>query len=217
MTTSPGPATGSGRSPYFKTSGPPYCSMKAAFIAFLRSISRRQPHQHLAEVLALQQAEERRRRILQPVDDILAVFDAAAADPLARLAQEIGLLCGEIRDDEAAQEEALTQDREHVRPRHRCRHVVLRDQPADGNASEIVEQRPDRLLHAAADVLEIDVDPLAAGGLELLGKIRSAMIDAGVEAEFVRDEAAFLGAAGDAHGTASLDLGDLSDHRADGA
>lgn len=35
MTTSPVPATGSGKSPYFKTSGPPYCSMKAAFIVFL--------------------------------------------------------------------------------------------------------------------------------------------------------------------------------------
>jgi hypothetical protein len=34
MTTSPGPAAGSGKSPYFKTSGPPYCSMKAAFMMF---------------------------------------------------------------------------------------------------------------------------------------------------------------------------------------
>jgi len=31
-TTSPAAATGSGKSPYFKTSGPPNCSMKAAFI-----------------------------------------------------------------------------------------------------------------------------------------------------------------------------------------
>ena len=31
-TTSPAAATGSGKSPYFKTSGPPKCSMKAAFI-----------------------------------------------------------------------------------------------------------------------------------------------------------------------------------------
>src|SRR5258708_24280410 len=35
MTTPPGPATGSGKSPYFKTSGPPNCLMKAAFIVFL--------------------------------------------------------------------------------------------------------------------------------------------------------------------------------------
>src|SRR5262245_33332948 len=35
ITTSPGAAVGSGRSPYFKTSGPPCRSMKAAFILFL--------------------------------------------------------------------------------------------------------------------------------------------------------------------------------------
>src|SRR5262249_3249488 len=141
----------------------------------------------------------------------------AAPDPVARLAQEIGLLCGEVRDDESAQEEALAQDREHVRPRHRRRHVVLRNEPADGNASKIVEQRPDGLLHTAADILEINVDPLAAGGRELLGKTGSAMIDTGVEAELASDEAAFVGATGDPDGTASLDLGDLSDHRADSA
>src|SRR6266545_1439062 len=35
ITTSPGWATGSGKSPYFRTSGPPNCSMKAAFIGFV--------------------------------------------------------------------------------------------------------------------------------------------------------------------------------------
>ena len=37
--TSPGAATGSGRSPYFRTSGPPNCSKNAAFIWFLASRS----------------------------------------------------------------------------------------------------------------------------------------------------------------------------------
>src|SRR6266446_10181639 len=40
ITTSPGPAVGSGRSPYFKTSGPPCRSMKAAFICSLTSATR---------------------------------------------------------------------------------------------------------------------------------------------------------------------------------
>ena len=35
MTTSTGLATGFGKSPYSKTSGPPYCSIKAAFVVFL--------------------------------------------------------------------------------------------------------------------------------------------------------------------------------------
>src|SRR5258708_7968872 len=35
MTTSPGPATGSGKSPYWRTSGPPNRSINAAFISHL--------------------------------------------------------------------------------------------------------------------------------------------------------------------------------------
>ena len=139
-----------------------------------RRPSRRHFHQHLAEILALQQAEERSRRLLQPVDDVLAILEAAAAHPFADVAQEIALLGGEIRDDEAAHDEALAQDREHVGPGHRGRRIVLRDEPADRNAREIVEQRPHRLLHGAADILEIDVDAVGTGGLELRGQNRGA-------------------------------------------
>ena len=64
--------------------------------------------------------------------------------------------------------------------------VVLRDQPADRHARERIEQRQHRVEHRAADILEIDVDAFRAGGLELLGEIRRAVIDAGVEAELVR-------------------------------
>src|SRR5258708_3642789 len=59
----------------------------------------RHPHQRLAEILALQHAEEGGGRVLQPVDDVLAVFKAAAAHPFARLAQEVALPGGEIRND----------------------------------------------------------------------------------------------------------------------
>ena len=76
--------------------------------------------------------------------------------------------------------------------------VVLRDEAADRNARKIVEQRQHRLLHGAADILEIDVDAVRTGGFELLRKIGRAMIDAGIEAELVGYEAAFLGTAGDA-------------------
>jgi hypothetical protein len=40
-------------------------------------------HQQLAEVLALEQAKERGRRILQALDHVLAILDAAAAHPFA--------------------------------------------------------------------------------------------------------------------------------------
>ena len=43
------------------------------------------------------------------------------------------------------------------------------------------------------------------------------VIDGGVEAEFLRDVAALLGAAGDADHAATFDPGDLPNDRADGA
>jgi hypothetical protein len=60
-------------------------------------------HQQLAEVLALEQAKERGWRILQALDHVLAILDAAAAHPFAHVAQEIRLSSSEIPDDEAAQ------------------------------------------------------------------------------------------------------------------
>ena len=59
-------------------------------------------HQHLAEVLALQHAEERCGRVLEPVDDILAILDATGAHPFADIAQEIAFSGCEIEDDEPA-------------------------------------------------------------------------------------------------------------------
>src|SRR5215475_11852755 len=60
-------------------------------------------HQQLAEVLALEQAKKRGRCVLQALDHVLAILDAAAAHPFAHIVQEIRLPRGEIPDDEAAQ------------------------------------------------------------------------------------------------------------------
>jgi hypothetical protein len=58
---------------------------------------------------------------------------AARADPLTDVAQEIGFLSGKISHDEPAQEQALAQHREHVGAGHRPGRVVLCDQPTHGN------------------------------------------------------------------------------------
>ena len=67
--------------------------MDARALPILRDL-----HQHLAEVLALQHAEERARRILQPLDDVLAIFEAARAHPFAGVTQEFSLAAGETRE-----------------------------------------------------------------------------------------------------------------------
>src|SRR5215469_5207075 len=179
--------------------------------------SRADPHQQLTEILALQQAEEALRRILEPVDEILAIFELAAADPGGDVVQEILLAVGKVPDDEAADEKAFPQHREHVGAgKGRC-HIVLRDEPADRDAGEGVEQRPYCLLHRTADILEIDIDALGAGRLELPREIGRIVVETFIEAELVLDEAAFLGAAGDADRAAALDLGDLPHDGADRA
>src|SRR5262249_7473047 len=95
--------------------------------------------------------------------------------------------------------------------------VVLRDEPAYGNARKIVEQRPHRLLHGTADVLEINVNALGSRGFEQFCKIGRAMVHTSIETQLAGDEAAFLSAAGDPDRMASFDFGDLPDYRPDGA
>src|ERR1700682_3891720 len=91
------------------------------------------------------------------------------------------------------------------------------DQAADGHARERVEQREYRLEHGTADVLEVNVDALRAGLFQLRRKMRIAVIEAIVKAEFLFDVVAFVLAAGDADRACALDPRDLSDRRADRA
>ena len=166
--------------------------------------------EHLAEVLAAQEPDQGARGVLQAVDDVLAVLDAAVADQRADLGQEIRLLAGEVEHDEAAERQSFDQDLAHeqrdaIDATRQFGRIVMRDQPADGHAGERVEERQDRVEDGTADVLEVDVDSLRAGGLERLGEIRPAVVDAGVEPELVDDVAAFLLAAGDADRPAALE------------
>src|SRR4051794_31341717 len=142
----------------------------------------RDAHHELAEVLALEQAHEGLRRVVEAVDHVLAVLDPALAQPLADLGRELTRLGLEVPDDEAADGEALRQDGAEdrggaVRSRRQLGHVVVGDEPAHWHAREIVEEREDRAPHRAADVLEIDVDALRGGGFELLREIRRAVVD----------------------------------------
>src|SRR4051812_9560097 len=174
----------------------------------------RDAHELLAEILALQHAHEGLRRILKTIDDVLAIFDFAFLDPLRHVADEVVKAAPEIRDDEAADDEALGQDRAeelrclvfHV---GRLGRAVLRDQPTHRNARERIEQREHRVPYRAGDVLEIDIDAFRTCRLELLGHRSIAMVDAVIEAELVLDVLAFVGPARDADRARAFDPGDL--------
>src|SRR5262245_54798848 len=75
----------------------------ASVATILRRMCRaRHSHDRLSEILALQHADERLRRMLQTVGHVLAVFDAPLGHPRAHFVQELAESIAVIeRDDEA--------------------------------------------------------------------------------------------------------------------
>ena len=69
-----------------------------------------------------------------------------------------------VGDDEARDGGALDQQQAPVGAGARLHLVVVRDQPAQGHAREVVELGHHGVLHGAADILEVDVDAVGAGG-----------------------------------------------------
>src|SRR5262249_21691221 len=123
-------------------------------------------HHQLAEIAPFQHADERFGRILQTVDEVLAISDTTMGDSRSDIAQECGrVFGGKFVVDEAAHRQALRQDGAHgfgqmVGAVARPRAVVLRDQAGDRDARKLVEQRQHGLPDRPADVLEIDINPI---------------------------------------------------------
>src|SRR4029077_9226983 len=129
---------------------------------------------------------------------------------------ELAVAVALVADDEALDPEPLPDDRAEIGAGAWGLVVVFGDHPAHHHAGEIIEPREDRLLHRAADILEIDIDPLGAGPVELSLEV-ALMIDRRIEAELVGDIAAFFRPTGDADDPRTGPLGELSGDRADRA
>src|SRR6202023_3648413 len=95
------------------------------------------------------------------------------------------------------------------------RGVIVGDEPADGNARKVIQQRQHRIEYWTADILEIDIDALRTGGFQIFAQLGLAMIEARVESELVLNEAALLFASGNADNPAALDLCELAERRTD--
>ena len=124
-----------------------------------------------------------------------------------------------VEHDEAADGQAPDQRQPHqlrhaVGPLGQRRGVVVGDAPAHRHPRELIEQGQHRVEHLAAHVLEVQVDAVGAGRLQVGGEGVAAVADARVEAELVHDVVALLPRTGDAHHPVPLDLGNLPDHRA---
>ena len=173
-------------------------------------------HQRLAEVLS-SVVKERCRRLFHSVDSVFFI-----------LRRPVRTHSPTSRKNSAC----FTANSETMNPRRRrrLRNTENMSGPALGSSSclprwscirecaqKIVEQRPPGLLDRSADVLKIKMlNALGTSGFELFYKIRRAMIDASIEAQFAGDKATFLKAAGDFNRQVPFHFGDLPDYRPDG-
>src|SRR5262249_19968598 len=157
----------------------------------------RDPHHELAEVSPLEQADEGLRRLFEAFNHILAIAHATLVDPPAHLFVKSRALLSELALDEAADAERLGQYAHHhrrqaVRAGEGFARVILRDESANRDAREVIEQRKDRVPNLAAHIFEIDVDTLGAGRHQALSEVGGAMVHRRVEAELIAKESAFL-------------------------
>ena len=97
----------------------------------------------------------------------------------------------------------------------RC--AAMGDEPADRDARKVVQRRQHHTQNLPADILEVNIDAVRTGRFQTFSQLGLATVEAGIESEFVLNEAAFLFAPGNADGPAVFDLGDLADQRSDGA
>src|SRR5438309_1388615 len=75
--------------------------------------------EHLAGVLAAQQPDERLRRLLQTLHDVLAILQLALAQPPPTIGEELRQPVGVIADEEATDGDAVDEHRREVRRRRR--------------------------------------------------------------------------------------------------
>src|SRR6266850_1551750 len=176
-----------------------------------------QLHQHLSEVLALEQFEKGRGRVLDAVVYGFPPCDLAFVDPSGHLSLELGHEIEIVRDVEPLQPKALAHDEHDVTwPVGQPCGIVLRDHSADRKASKRVGCCECRLQVLTADIFEINIDACGRYMQQGLGQIaRNLVVDDVVDTDVL--EKGTLGrTACRPYDRVPLELGDLACDRSDG-
>src|SRR3954449_6544162 len=160
----------------------------------------------LAAVLARQQSDQRLRRVLEAVDDVLLHLQLAGCDPGLEVGERTLALFHVVHHDEALHDEPLHHDQAGHAARAVCRGraVILRDRAAAGDAAVIVHLRQAGFQNIAADIVEIDVDALWRRGAQRLEHGAVLVVHGGIEAELGGQPVALVRTAGDTDHAASL-------------
>ena len=123
-----------------------------------------------------------------------------------------------VKNNETLHLDPLDQQRpgqqaQAVRAVGQCGVVVMGNDATQRNASANIEQGQHGVKNSTTPILEIDVDSFRAGGRQLLLEVRTAVVDVGIETQFINNVTTFFSAAGNTNDTATLDSGYLADYR----
>src|SRR6266480_5389607 len=138
-----------------------------------------QLHQLLAEVLAAEQRDQALGRVLEALDDRLAVLELALREVLAERLQRLAVALLPVVHDHALHLDAVDKHEAQVLHRVRLGRVVVGDHAADDDARNKVREPQQRVEDLAADVVEIHIGALRAGGLQVAMQVARLVIDPG--------------------------------------
>src|SRR5947207_3549527 len=139
-----------------------------------------EPHDHLAQVLAPEQADECVGRAFDPFDHRFSVAQLPLPYPAAHLLGKISEAVEVITHDEAAQGEPPAHGQGDVsRARWRLSDVVKRDGAAHGDPAEATQREQGRLEVIAPDVVEVNIDALRRSRGQQLPDLAVAVVKTG--------------------------------------
>src|SRR6202158_357949 len=173
-------------------------------------------HEQLAEVATVEQSQERRRGLVEPFDDVLAVLQLPFLQPPGALLQKHRQAVAVIGHDESFERGALREKRAEVGPGWRFGGVVFGDHPTKGNARVLIDEPEHGRQHWAGDVVEVHIDAARTRVAQRVGEAVARMVHTGVEPELADDVVALRLRAGHPDRSAPFDARDLGDDRADG-
>ena len=89
----------------------------------------------------------------------------------------------------------------------------MRNYPADRYSRKLIQQRQHSFKDRPTHILEIDINPVWTGILQLVSKVGVFMINTGIKPEFVDDKSALFSGTCNTDSASAFNLRDLPDSR----
>src|SRR4051794_33696258 len=118
----------------------------------------------LTDVLAREEPDQRLRRALEPLDDLLHHVELSLLDPRAKNVDRRSELTGMVRQEEPLDSQALSDHEtwDAARRRRRLGCVVEGDRTAADDSPVELETPNGQVERVATHIVEVDVEPFGA-------------------------------------------------------